>query len=108
VSLGLQEEHEVNQQQKNKRTRLAMQIGFLLNLGAHLKPPNEPRRRPHLKREDLIKESKINYSTKGGNSSKTIEVLHTKIEGKGKWQGICQKLYQTGKIIGHPNRPFVS
>jgi hypothetical protein len=35
--------------------------------------------------EDLIRGSKIHYSTKGGNSSKEIGVLYIETEGKRKW-----------------------
>jgi hypothetical protein len=50
VSLGLQEEQEVNQQPEEQRTRFPRKLGFLLNLGVHPKPPNEPKRRPYLKK----------------------------------------------------------
>jgi hypothetical protein len=50
VSLGLQEDREINQQPEEKHVKVSQAARFLLNLGVHPKPPNEPKRRPYLKK----------------------------------------------------------
>jgi hypothetical protein len=49
--------------QKNRRTRFIMQLGFLLNLRVHPKPPSETKRKPYLK-------------TRGPNKRKKYPSLH--------------------------------
>jgi hypothetical protein len=85
VSLGLQEEHEIDQNQKSNRLRFPRKLGFPLNLGVHPNPPNEPKKisLPAKRRTDQLK--KIHYSRKRGNSSKEIEVIYIETEGKRKW-----------------------
>jgi hypothetical protein len=61
VSLGLQEEHEVDPQPKEQNNEFNQVDRIILNPGVHLKPPNDPKIRPHLKKgePDLRKQDQL-------------------------------------------------